>query len=176
MESKINIIYPLKVTFIDYISNEDWAVLIQLVGCDNDCIDCQNKELQNKDYDIDILKMSPQEIINELNTAKLIGCDKIKVVLSGGDPLYKYNIDWTRELLKLSSKEFDYCIYTGYNIDYVKKNNINGFKFIKTGKYDKNNKNVTEKTDNNFVLASTNQQIYNEKFELLTNNGVLNFN
>ena len=35
------------ITFIDYPDPNDWASIFYFSGCCNNCINCQNKELQN---------------------------------------------------------------------------------------------------------------------------------
>ena len=66
---------------------------------------------------------------------------------------------------------YNIIVYTGYNIDRVYKNNINGFKFIKCGNYDSNLKQTPHKTDDYIQFASTNQKLYDKKLNLVSENG-----
>jgi hypothetical protein len=93
----------------------------------------------------------------------------------GGDPLYDTNIDFTRELVNKSYKDYDFCIYTGYDIDFVIQSNITDFKFIKCGRYMESLAQVSKKTHEHMVLASSNQALYDEKYNLISKNGVLHF-
>ena len=165
--------YPFDSTFLDYPDNESISALIRLIGCDHNCNKCQNPQLRDYNYQ-DGKEFSPEEIIPEFHSL----CDRLetnKIVLSGGDPLSKHNIEWTKTLLDLSSKNFDYCIYTGYDIDWIVEHDIKGFKFIKTGIYVSSLSKVPVKTNDFMRLASMNQCLYNSDLELLTIDGILRF-
>lgn len=158
-------------TFLDYPDNTSLSVIVFLPGCEFNCINCQNPELRNP------------ESGNEFSTQEAIALIKgqaqrsrtNKIVLSGGDPLSCYNIDNTIEILDNMSKEYDFCIYTGFDIDYVKENDIKGFKFIKCGNYMEENKTTSYKDDNGIQFASTNQKLYDENYNLLSENGYYKF-
>lgn len=163
------------ITFIDYPDPNDWASIFYFSGCCNNCINCQNKELQNPEVGKTIID-NVDDLYNIVKETT-IKHKSNKVVFSGGDPLFTTNIDLIREFLNKHGSEFDICIYTGHSIDYVKENNISGFKFIKCGKYipelskDRN----PGMTDTEFILASSNQDFYDSNYKKLSNNGVLNF-
>ena len=169
----VKILYPAMPTWLDYPDKENLAVCVCMMGCDNGCIGCQNPEFQNpqylsftRDYTVD----SFIEYINEL-------CERNqtnKVVLSGGDPLSCFNIDFTKEFLSKTDK--DVCIYTGHDIDYVKEHQVKGFKYIKCGKYDHTNKQESYKTDYVMQFASPNQILYDDLCIELSVNGVYKFN
>lgn len=166
---------PFQATFLDYPDPESYAVSICFMGCDNGCPHCQNPEFQNPLYDNLTKEYDVQGLIEELK----IFCKRNrtnKVVLSGGDPLSCYNIEFTKELLKLSSDIFDYCIFTGHDKKYCKNNGVKGFKFLKCGYFDYKNKRESLKTDDYIQYASPNQELYDEKYCLLTKNGVYYFN
>jgi organic radical activating enzyme len=81
-----------------------------------------------------------------------------KVVLQGGDPLTDININFTKEFVATNRYKFDICIFTGHSIDKAKEYEIEGFKFIKTGKYD-----ITYGSGREFYgvkLATANQRIF----------------
>jgi organic radical activating enzyme len=161
----------ISTTWQDYPNNSDLSLIVFFNGCELGCNNCQNKttlkndkkDLFNKDKFNIILK----EELNKYKTNKL--------VLSGGDPLYKDNIEITRQILE-SNLNIDICVYTGYDIEYVKSNNIVGAKFYKCGFYDDNNRDyLSGKTNEYLRLASTNQRIYNYNYELVSKNNIYYF-
>ena len=163
------------ITFIDFPTVDDWAVIIYFTGCSNNCVNCQNKELQNPDYKSSILSIQDEE--NLFNFIKDI-CkkqDTNKIVFSGGDPLYPTNREIIKNFLNKYGSLYDICIYTGYSIDDVKKFGIHNFKFIKCGRYDESYKQTSEKTEEHIKLASSNQNFYDSNYEQLSKNGILNF-
>lgn len=167
-----NIVFPLTHSFMDYPDKLSGCISVFIAGCSWGCKNCQNKELQN-----------PKAPASEETTAKELfqkivsTSDKWrtnKVALMGGDPLYPPNIKATKELLDLLNyNKFETIIYTGYSIDYVQKNNIVGWTYLKSGLYEEGSKQVSEKTDDFFILGSKNQKIYNNTFKSLTQNGVM---
>jgi anaerobic ribonucleoside-triphosphate reductase activating protein len=152
------------VTFSDYPSKEGLAVICYFSGCEHNCQGCQNIELQT-------LKDERFIHINDL----MKYCERNhtnKIVLSGGDCLYDRNKEITKFICKELGNEYDICIYTGYPIENI---DFNGFKFVKCGKYDINNKQDSLKTDNFIQFASSNQKLYNYKKELVSNKGKYEF-
>lgn len=173
MKKFANIMFPFEHSFIDYPSNDELCISIYYTGCDFKCEDCQNKELQKFDY-YKAKKIYIDDLINIIeNDSKRWKTNKI--CLLGGDPLAECNIDFTRELLNKIGKKYKFCIYTGYTYEKCKTFNINNFTLVKTGQYIKELKQQSIKTDNHFNLASTNQQIYDSNFNLLSENGILYF-
>jgi organic radical activating enzyme len=167
------IIYPFGATFLDYPDNKSNAVIIYFLGCELHCINCHNQLFQIRDNE-KAKEVTIKQFYDDLFSA----CDRnrtSKVVFSGGDSLSPLNRDFTREFLNKYGNVFDIFIYTGYRVEQVKMLNIKGFKFIKTGQYDENLKQESNQSDNFMKLASSNQEIYNENYSLLTRNGVLNF-
>ena len=62
------------------------------------------------------------------------------------------------------------------DVEYVKEHNVSGFKFLKCGKFDIKNKRESEKTDEKMVLASPNQKLYDENYNLISKDGIYYFN
>lgn len=155
----------LQTTWLDYPNNVSLAVIFYTYGCIHNCKNCQNQSLQTP------VESYPRGIIDEI----LMYCKRNntnKLVLSGGDCLLKgANLDLTNAIIDKYGKELDICIYTGYDIDYVKANVHKGFKFVKCGKYDENMKIEPNKTDSYIQLASTNQAFYDSNCQLLSSNG-----
>lgn len=160
----------LQTTWLDYPDNVSLAVIFYTYGCIHKCKNCQNPSLQTP------VESYPRGIIDEI----LMYCKRNntnKLVLSGGDCLLKgANLDLTNAVIDKYGNELDICIYTGYDIDYVKANVHKGFKFVKCGKYDENMKTEPNKTDNYVQLASTNQKLYDSNCRLLSSNGRYYFN
>ena len=168
----VKILQPIQTTWLDYPDDESLAIIVCMMGCDNGCPFCQNPEFQNPEYNNQTKEYNVNELINEL---KLL-CKKNhtnKVVLSGGDPLSCFNKDFTKELL--SNSDFEFCIYTGHNIEYVKSLNLFKVKFIKCGYFDINKKRESFKNDLCIQFASPNQILYNGNYEPLSVDGVFYF-
>ncbi len=161
---------PIQITWQDYPTSEDHALLVYSIGCEHGCKNCHNTILKTGKNIIDLS-------VNELYERLLQMSDKEKtkkIVFSGGDPLYK-NLESIKEFLSIN-KDFDVCIYTGYDIEYVKQNNVVGFSFLKCGKYDEKLKQSSGKNDDYIKLASINQNFYDADFNQLSENGALYFN
>jgi organic radical activating enzyme len=166
-------------TFLDYPDNSSHAVIAYLMGCNNNCKNCHNYRFKDRViYDDEVKTYNVYDFCKEVR--KRLSANRTnKLVLSGGDPLSSFNLDFTRELL--NNKPFcdscDICIYTGHDIEYVRENIPFGtFKFVKCGQYFDNLSKKPSKTLEKFVLASSNQNFYDNRFELLSDSGVLRFN
>jgi organic radical activating enzyme len=145
-------------SFLDYPDNHSHCIVLFFPGCSHCCNNCHNPLLQLWQpivFDLDLLS-------KKYKTKK--------IVLSGGDPLYPLNIGYVRKLL-FNNNSFDYCIYTGYDIDYVKQLDLTGFKYIKCGKYDEQLKQIPIKTNEYIQFSSSNQELYNANYDLLSNGG-----
>jgi len=163
---------PFKTSFLDYPTN-DHCISIYFTGCDHNCDGCQNLDLQDPNYNIWTKEMPVKDILDKLTFEHRRHRTK-KVSLLGGDPLFHTNIDVTRKLLKIN-ETFEFCLYTGYSKEYVIKNNIKGFTFLKTGKYFQDLSQLSEKNDKYFQLSSTNQKIYDKDLTLLSKDGRIYF-
>lgn len=168
-EEKIKILKVSNVSFLDYPDSGSWAVVVYIMGCNHNCPGCHNPQFQDiSNINKDIKEVSLQSFNEYL--AKLMKKHRTnKLVLSGGDPLAPYNVNFVREFL--NSTKYDVCIYTGYTWDYIKTLNLSNFKFLKCGRYLSNVSQTSEKTDEYFQLASKNQKLYNSNFELLSKDG-----
>ena len=168
--NKINCIIPFRESFLDYPCPESSCISIYFIGCEHNCSGCSNPQFQDINY-------------KDRNTA-IIGADYLlnflkryhtkNITLLGGDCCHPKNIDFTKELL-IKNKEFNICIYTGYSIDYIKQNDVKGFKFIKCGKYISSLKQISEKTDDYMTFASTNQILYDSNYNPLSIDGQYKF-
>jgi len=176
MLNTVNVIFSS--SFLDYPDPSSHSVVAYLMGCDNNCKGCHNYRFKERIfYDDDIKAYDVHDFIKE-SKKHMLDNRTDKLVLSGGDPLSSFNMDFTKELLNNRSfcSNYDICIYTGHDINYVKQNDLpNTFKFIKAGLYDENLSQKSKKTSEKFVLASKNQEFYNNRYELLSVSGVFFF-
>lgn len=156
--------------FLDFPSPEDGSVSVFMSGCIHNCKDCQNPDLQRFEDIVD----SYEDILNNIK----IFCTRNntnKIVLSGGDCLFSKNLPLTQYLLENLS-DYEVCLYTGYDIDYVKSVlKQNSFKYVKCGKFIKELYQESEKTDTYMKFASSNQELYDSNFNLISTNGIFNF-
>lgn len=164
----VKVSYPFGLTFLDYPNAIDHAVIIYMIGCDNNCISCHNLKFKDINYGEDIKELYLSELIDEIKI-QFKKNKTNKLILSGGDPLAKNNIEFTKNIIHFINKNV--CIYTGKSIDFVKENNVFGFEYIKCGTYDETNKQISEKTDNYIQFASKNQELYGKDYKQLSING-----
>lgn len=174
MGNSVRILNEIIPSFIDYPDNESLCLCVVMMGCVHNCKGCQNPLFQNSNYANGTRTVSVKDLCLELKELCRRN-ETNKICLSGGDPLSPFNISFTKELLK-ELKEYDVCIYTGYDIDYVMKNDVRGFKFIKCGKFDLSQKRDSEKDDEKIIFASPNQSLYNSEYKLLSKSGIYYFN
>jgi anaerobic ribonucleoside-triphosphate reductase activating protein len=174
MLSTFNIAYPLSSTFIDYPDNESIAVVIYFMGCEQNCIGCHNpkfRDICNKENTIHIG-------VNDLLSIIYEGCTRNKtnkIVFSGGDPLHPENIEGVKELLDKLRDLYKIVLYTSYDIEYIKEKDVEGFSFIKSGVFNKDLYQASDKNDQCMVFASKNQKLYDNKLNLLSTEGVYHF-
>lgn len=169
---KARLINDISGSFLDYPDNSSISMGLFFTGCWGYCDNCQNKELQNPNYKINTKLFTIDELLIKIfSNAKRFQTNKIS--LMGGDPLFDSNIEFTKILLKIlyETTNFKTCLYTGQSLDFVKKNNIDYFTYLKCGWYDRSKGVLSEKTDEYFQLASTNQELYDSEFNLLSENG-----
>ena len=87
---------------------------------------------------------------------------------------YLFSVD---ERIKMTEKSISRLsnvkvkVYDNLLVNYVKENNVKGFKFIKCNVYKENIKQSSEKTDDYIQFASRNQKLYDSNFKLLSKNG-----
>lgn len=166
--------YPLSVTFIDYPDPEDIAVIVYFMGCEQNCKNCHNPQFRDPYNKINTIDITSDKLIREIE----VFCKRNqtnKIVFSGGDPLHPNNIKNVKFLLEELCKEYNIAIYTSYDKDYIVKNDVSGFTFIKSGIFIQEQYQIPEKTDNFIKFASKNQKLYNSKLELISDNGIYFF-
>ena len=155
-------------TFLDYPDDESLAMIVFTELCNHAfCYNCQNKELQEGNPDH---LRTIDEALDMIRTySKRMGNCK-KLVLSGGDPMCNRPAIF-KVIDTLVKEGFDICMYTGYTIEevnlffkkYEEENNIKTDKplFIKAGRFEELLLDPNRgKSEDKFVLASTNQAFY----------------
>jgi organic radical activating enzyme len=170
----MKIIYPLDTTWTDYPDNYSQSIIVYTIGCIHGCIGCQNPDLQSVDYSTNTVCVDDSKQLATILEKESKKHKTNKVVFSGGDPLFDSNINTLREFLDKNTV-FDICIYTGYDISYVKKNGIENFEFVICNKYNHKLKQQSCKTDKYISFASTNQKLYSKNYSLLSKNGIYYF-
>ena len=106
-------------------------------------------------------------------------------MFSGGDPFFSKNVAevvLTIDQLK-DHYMLDICVYTGYSIEDVKKiyerpalKSFSRPTFFKCGVYREDLKrNTWGKTDESMTWVSTNQNLYDSNFNLISSGGIYTF-
>ena len=163
-------------SFIDYPDNQSIAYCILLPGCINNCDGCQNPWLQRESPPMPGFHEKTYEDLEKQLDEVCSKDNQTKVVISGGDPLSPMNIEYTKGFIEKYKDKYDFCIYTGHDVEYVKEHNVSGFKFLKCGKFDIKNKRESEKTDEKMLFASPNQKLYDKNYNLISKGGIYYFN
>ena len=172
-------ITEIGVTWIDYPSKENCAVIVYFLGCIHNCEGCQNEQFQDYNLSEGILFSVGNEIEKEEGMIKVKEianfikneCERNftnKIVFSGGDPFHQGNVKWLKHLI-LELKNYEICVYTGYEKEFIEKLNreealgesLREIDFIKTGKYFPELKDgIAEKTDEYIKFITKNQRLY----------------
>ena len=161
-------------SWLDYPSKENQCITIYFLGCDFRCPNCHNSSLQSI-FDAEFIEETVESLFEQVEFRAKRSLTR-KIVLMGGDPLSSYNIDFVKEfLVKLKENDYEICVYTGNDVDFVKFEGITSFTYLKCGQYDKNASQSSQKTDEFFVLGSKNQEIYDSNFNLLSKDGIMYF-
>lgn len=160
-----------QISFSDYPILSEWCTSLYTVGCPHNCKGCHNPELQKRDYGnsehgtiTDWLQK--MDMLAEYNKSD-------NFVIVGGEPLAPWNIVAIKELL-VKNTQFNICLYTGYEIEYVKDNGVTGFTYLKTGLYNETKRNIVDTNENRsvFTLGSTNQRLWDHELNLISNKGI----
>jgi len=171
--------FPFTHSFLDYPSSYDSCLSLYMTGCEHKCKECSNPEFQDHEYVSGTMFNYLPESLDSLIGLIETYCFKYKtknICLLGGDPLFQpFNMNDTKYILE-NMIGYNFCIYTGYDVDYCIQNEIKGFTFLKTGKYISNLSVESEKTDDYVQFASTNQNLYDSNFNLLSKDGRYYFN
>ncbi len=102
-----------------------YRTVVFLQGCNFHCKGCHNKSTWDSEKGALIEASELAQILKAKALNK-------KITISGGEPLLQ--IDGLLELLK-ELKDYDLCLYTGYEIDDVPQEVLNYLKYIKVGRF-----------------------------------------
>lgn len=107
----------LKIEHEDVCNGIGIRCTIWFTGCSHECAKCFNKETWDHNSGIPFDNEAKQEIFNELSKDYISG-----ITLTGGDPLYKYNLTDVLSLLnqiRLSYPAKTIWLYTGYTLEQI---------------------------------------------------------
>lgn len=153
----------------DFPAPEGWSMVLFIYGCDFRCKNCSNKHLQTYDHP-EAVEITENALVNKV--LKTGGSNKVtKLTLLGGDPFSEQNRNFVLNFCKRVYDYLDVCVYTGHEVDFVKTLNFNYFTLLKCGLFDENKYQMPEKTNEHMQFASSNQKLYDNNFNLLSNNG-----
>lgn len=144
------------ITFLDYPEPTGHAVTVFFTGCGFRCKNCQNQRLRERGKVEDCLFFD--EFVDRLEEV-LHRARTNKVVLMGGDPIDIQNREFTYELIQNLKDSIDFCVYTGHDISFAKRW-VKGARYIKSGTYEEDLKQKSEKTETYMQFASSNQSLY----------------
>jgi anaerobic ribonucleoside-triphosphate reductase activating protein len=121
-------------------------IVLYLQGCLHHCDGCHNQTTWDLQRGLMVAVKDLKDELIKLSFNK-------KVTISGGEPLLQ-----SKALIKLlkSLKEFDLCLYTGFEESNIPKSMINLLRYVKVGKYRKD-----LHTSEIKYIGSTNQKFIN---------------
>lgn len=162
---------PIGITWTDYPSKDDCAVIVYFCGCEHNCPGCQNPELQK-------FGNGSFFMYNELADMIKAAAERAhtnKVVFSGGDPFFQPQVDMEMLIYELNNSGYKICIYTGADIkDIMAK--FPRATYYKCGKYDERNKEKEwGKFSDKMVFVSKNQALYNSEGKQISVDNVYYF-
>lgn len=148
------------------VDGEGIRTVLFISGCKHNCYNCQNKELQNKNYGISFTSEIEDKIIEYVKNDILID----GITLSGGDPMYS-----AKELIPFLQKfkstfpNKTVWLYTGFLFESIQDNPImNYIDVVVDGKYDEKLNDYQQ-----IFKGSSNQRIINVKKSLKNNTIIL---
>lgn len=105
------------ITYPDQNNGPGLRVVIWVSGCSHHCLECQNPQTWDKNSGIIFDNSAKEEILEQLKNNYISG-----VTWSGGDPMYKDNVE---TVLKFTEKihdlfpEKNIWLYTGYTFEEI---------------------------------------------------------
>lgn len=123
------------ITYPDMNNGEGLRVVLWLSGCSHKCKGCQNPQTWNANSGIPFDELTKEELFKELDKDYISG-----LTLSGGDPLFKSNLDGVLELVAEVNKQYNSAQYIVGD--------------------DKNNHNILNANANKIRLSSPHKSIW----------------
>lgn len=96
----------------DVLNGTGFRVILFVSGCSHRCYNCQNPKTWDKNFGHPFTEKTKQYIFNCLDKDYIDG-----ITITGGDPLYEYNLDEILKLVKqirISFPEKTIWLYTGF--------------------------------------------------------------
>lgn len=97
----------------DVLNGTGFRVVLFVSGCSHKCYNCQNPKTWDKNFGHPFTEKTKQYIFNYLDKDYIDG-----ITITGGDPLYEYNLDEILKLVQESRNSFPdktIWLYTGYS-------------------------------------------------------------
>ncbi len=97
----------------DVLNGTGFRVVLFVSGCSHRCYNCQNPKTWDKNFGHPFTEKTKQYIFNCLDKDYIDG-----ITITGGDPLYEYNLDEVLKLvqeIRISFPEKTIWLYTGYS-------------------------------------------------------------
>lgn len=114
--------YISKYNSVDVVNGEGTRCSLFVSGCDHQCKGCYNKKTWKPDFGYEFTKEMEDAIIKDLKDTFI---KRRGISLSGGDPLYKNNLNSIYSLVKRIKKECpekDIWLWSGYTLKDIQKN------------------------------------------------------
>ena len=97
----------------DVLNGTGFRVVLFVSGCSHRCYNCQNPKTWDKNFGHPFTEKTKQYIFNCLDKDYIDG-----ITITGGDPLYEYNLDEVLKLvqeIRISFPDKTIWLYTGYS-------------------------------------------------------------
>lgn len=101
----------------DVLNGTGFRVVLFVSGCSHRCYNCQNSKTWDKNFGHPFTEKTKQYIFNCLDKDYIDG-----ITITGGDPLYEYNLDEVLKLvqeIRISFPEKTIWLYTGFEWDQI---------------------------------------------------------
>lgn len=101
----------------DVLNGPGFRVVLFVSGCDHMCHNCHNQKTWDSKYGFEFTKDIEDYLIRCLDKNYIDG-----ITISGGDPLYKDNLNTVFELVNRIKNEYpekNIWFYTGYTFDFL---------------------------------------------------------
>ena len=160
------------ITYPDMNNGDGLRVVLWLSGCSHHCQGCQNPQTWNPCSGIKFDDVAFDELFDELRKDYISG-----ITITGGDPLFKDNLDEVYSLCSFIKRILPYktiWIYTGYTWEELQSKDDKKRLILKycdvlvDGRFEENKKDITLKW-----RGSSNQRVINVQESIKQNKVVL---
>ena len=159
------------ITYPDQNNGDGLRVVLWLSGCSHHCKGCQNPQTWNADNGIKFDDVAFDELFDELRKDYISG-----ITITGGDPLFKDNVDEVYSLCSFIKRILPYktiWIYTGYTWEELQSEDdkrliLKYCDVLVDGRFEEDKKDITLKW-----RGSSNQRVINVQESLKQNKLIL---